>query len=301
MIISKIDGTKCKNLLGLRGHLKKYKMSTLEYFLKYESFEIPKCNCGKERKYKQTIYFYETCGDKECIAKLTHSPIVYTEEYREECRKRRIEYLKKKTGKTAWERRAAGEMSYLEKWFYDEVILKYNLHKKYDIVSEYSEYPYFLDFAFVNIKLAFELDGKSHFKNGKERIEHDIKRDKILNSKGWTIYRIRYDEINKETVNNILRYLQSNNQDEKKLPERVVTYTEIKPKYEAIKRINNNLKRDEIEKQFIPLILNSKIIFHKFGWVQEVSKLINKKPQKIKKWMIKYMSEFYESNCFKRK
>lgn len=205
MYISKIDGTICKNILGLSGHCKKHNLTVLEYYIKYENFVIPKCNCGKDKQFKKGITFRKTCGDNECKIKLTNNSSIYTEEYRENARQKRNDYLKKKTGKTAWERRAAGEMSYLEKWFYDNAIIKYNLNDVYKIKLEHSVYPYFIDFAFIDLKLGIEMDGRCHFTNGKERIEHDIKRDKILTEKGWKIYRIKYNEINEETIKQVLK------------------------------------------------------------------------------------------------
>lgn len=51
----------------------------------------------------------------------------------------------------------------------------------------------------------------------------------------------------------------------------------------------------------IELIINSNIEFNKRGWVNEVSKLINIKSQKVKNWMIKFMPCFYSEKCLKRK
>jgi very-short-patch-repair endonuclease len=45
-------------------------------------------------------------------------------------------------------------------------------------------------------------------------------------------------------------------------------------------------------------LINSNIDFTKFGWVQKASELIGMKPQKINKWMKKYLLEFYQNNCF---
>jgi hypothetical protein len=59
-------------------------------------------------------------------------------------------------------------------------------------------------------------------------------------------------------------------------------------------------KWEEEQKQYIELILNSDIDFGKFGWVSKVARMINKKPQKIKNWMLRMMPEFYENMCFKR-
>lgn len=51
----------------------------------------------------------------------------------------------------------------------------------------------------------------------------------------------------------------------------------------------------------IELILSSNIDFSKFGWVSKVSKILNISPQKVNGWFKRYMSEFYNNNCFKRK
>ena len=45
------------------------------------------------------------------------------------------------------------------------------------------------------------------------------------------------------------------------------------------------------EEHNIELIRKSDIDFTKFGWVNKVAKLINKKPQKINKWMKKYLPD----------
>jgi len=97
-------------------------------------------------------------------------------------------------------------MSFLEQWFYDEIICKLELDKKYDIVSEFGEYPYFIDFAFVNEKIAVELDGGFHFINQKS-IEKDINRDKILKEKGWTLYHIAYFENKNIVEQDFLKFL----------------------------------------------------------------------------------------------
>lgn len=59
-------------------------------------------------------------------------------------------------------------------------------------------------------------------------------------------------------------------------------------------------KRQDIDNK-INLIINSNINFSKFGWVGEVSKILNISPQKVGKWMQRNMLEFYNTKCFKRK
>lgn len=226
----------------------------------------------------------------------------HTEESKEKIRKKRFEYLKLKTGATAWERRSQGKMSVLEEWFYDNLIIKHNLCIKYDIVNEYPEYPYFIDFAFLNIKLAVELDGSCHFINNK-RIAHDYKKNILLNSLGWKVYRIS-GKPTLETETDFLNYLENFEINEKIL--------EIKLYKGSLKKNNKKLSREESNKikittyetnqqKYIPIIINSGIDFTKFGWSGKVALIINQKSQKVNRWMKRFMNDFYESNCFKKK
>ena len=196
-------------------------------------------------------------------------------------------------------------MSYLEQWFYDNVIIKYNLTKKYDIVNELCVYPYFIDFAFQNINVAVELDGKCHFIHGETRNDHDRKKDNFLIEKGWKVFRIGYTENNEETIKEFLTYVSKIEAGEKVLEARVFKYKEIKKekKKQDIKQYRQllNNKLYELNKPLIQLVKNSNINFNKFGWVGKVAILINKLPQHVNRWMKKYMPDFYQEKCFKRK
>jgi len=97
--------------------------------------------------------------------------------------KSRKEYLKLHPEIKPWQRE-----SYIEKLF-EKLIEKNELAKKYDIVKEYSFFPYFIDFAFVNIKLAVETDGSQHWKVN-DRIKNDREKDELLMLNDWKVYRI---------------------------------------------------------------------------------------------------------------
>jgi very-short-patch-repair endonuclease len=227
----------------------------------------------------------------------------HTDTTKEKIRKARFDYLKKRIGNTPWDKRQRGEMSYLENWFKEDVILKYKLQEKYDIVYNYAEYPFFLDFAFTNIKLAVELDGKCHFKNGNERIQHDIDRDKKLVEQGWTMYRIRYDQINAVTIEAFLKFLENTHVIESKIyGDNLYKYAEIKKPKEKKRKVQVDLKEKYKERQikYVDLLMKSEIDFFTHGWVVQAAKIINQKPQKVNKWMKKIMPDFYEK-CFKRK
>lgn len=64
----------------------------------------------------------------------------------------------------------------------------------------------------------------------------------------------------------------------------------------------NVIKQTDIKnEQKVKDLLNSNINFLKFGWVNEAAKIINCKSQKVNEFMIRYLPEFYEQKCFKRK
>lgn len=100
-----------------------------------------------------------------------------------------------------------GDLTFLEEKFRD-VIIQYRLYDKYDIVYNYSLYPYFVDFAFTNIKLGVELDGSCHFKYC-TRIKHDIERDNLLFEKyNWKMFRIAFNDNWDEKIKELLSVLE---------------------------------------------------------------------------------------------
>lgn len=292
-MISKIDGTKVKNMLGLSIHLKKYNLSIIDYYLKYEGFEIPKCLCGKDRKHNRSIIFNKTCGDSECLSKIDRN---VSEETKEKIRKYRVEYLKKRSGKTAWERRSNGDMSYLEEWF-DDKCMEFGLYSKYDICYDYSEYPYFIDFAFLNEKVAVELDGKCHFDNGLKRIEHDFKKDCYLIEKGWRVFRIRFDEVNdNKKIEELLLFIGESK--EKNYDSRLYKYIEVKIK--KTKQVKPKTNRNGILISILKeKIINSGVNFDRQGWVKEVSKILEISENKGGEWVKKNLPDLYKT-CYKR-
>lgn len=316
--ICKICGFKAKSNNGMTTHLKRrHDLSLYEYVDQYFNVPICKyCNENKVEIYPRPLgashrnggrFWKLTCSNAECKSKynidIQKKYYENNEEARELHRQQRIEYLKQRTGKTAWERRAAGEMSYLEQWFYDNVVIKHNLTEKYDVINELCVAPYFIDFAFQNIKVAVELDGKCHFIHGETRNGHDRKKDEHLINHGWKVFRIGYNENNEETIHEFLTYISKIEAGEKELPNRMFKYSEIKKHKRSWNEwlLHNNNLNLELNKPLIDLVKNSDIDFSKHGWVGKVAILIDKKPQKINGWMKKYMLEFYETKCFKRK
>lgn len=147
-----------------------------------------------------------------------------------------------------------------------------------------------------------EIDGATH---AQLRVkEKDAIRDRYVLDNGWEVLRISAKELknNKhECVNKVLDrineslieipiyYKNAKSLKDIKMLERNNEYNlKIKQKQDAINLI-------------IERLYESTIDFSKFGWVSFAYKIIGCKPQKVNKWMKTYMSDFYESVCFKRK
>ena len=304
MIVSKIDGTICKNNLGLSIHLKSHGMTLLEYYEKYEEKIIPTCpyceSKVKTRGGKNNTIFNLTCGGKNCLRD-HKKKIEISEETKNKMRAKRLNYLSNKNNfyKTSWGKSSRGEMTYGEEWLH-KILEKEGLYSKHDIIFQYPIFPYSIDFAFINEKVALEFDGKCHFISGK-RIDHDLKRDEYLESKGWRTFRVSYDEMKSFEIQNFLEFIESLAPIDyrKKFEERMIKSEEIKPKKEN-KRDLNRINYDSEQYKLAEIISSSDIDFSSFGWVNKVSHLTGKKHQKINRWMKKYLPEIYEISYKKR-
>ena len=90
-------------------------------------------------------------------------------------------------GKSRWN----NQKSYPEN-FFEKVIKNEFINKNYEC-----EYPigiYSLDFAWVSLKKAIEIDGDQHerFDEYKQR---DIKKDKLCSDNGWKVLRIKWKDL----------------------------------------------------------------------------------------------------------
>lgn len=286
---------------SLAAHIKiTHGMDYLSYSILYNNFEKPTCAiCGDFAGYTgRGLKFKVTCDNDTCSKKHRDNRIC-SDETKEKIREKRFEYLKKRLGETAWERRTKGKMSYLEQWFFDEVITKHDLLTKFDIINEYPEYPYFIDFAFLNIRIAVEIDGKQHFRNKKNQ-DRDVKKQKVLADKGWKIYRIRFDALNEDTIKEFLDITNNPAIYQTKILEPKLF------KFYSYKKIRSDERSKKIKEAFykkeksnIDKVKNSDVDFSKFGWVTQISEIIDKQPQKINSWMKKYCPDILDK-AFKR-
>ena len=199
MFECKICGRKLDNVGNLKQHIKKceklfvIKDELIKLYVD-ESYSVK----DLRKKFKvQSNDIKDILGNKvrsssEAI-KLAHKKypenFKHTEESKKIMREKRLKFMKNNPEKTAWR---LSNVSYPEKLCI-EYIEKNSLDKKYSIVREYSVFPYFIDFAFVNEMVAIEIDGSQHLLP--ERKERDDKKDKLLNDLGWLVIRVSEKEI----------------------------------------------------------------------------------------------------------
>jgi very-short-patch-repair endonuclease len=109
---------------------------------------------------------------------------LHSEETKAKIRKKRLAFMKAHPEQTAWRQK---NMSYLEEMFL-KFLTERGYADKFLIQREFSVFPYFIDFAFVDLKIAIEIDGSQHLLP--ERKKKDELKDALLHSQGWRVIRI---------------------------------------------------------------------------------------------------------------
>ena len=214
MFECKICGRKLDNIGNLNQHIKKCKkLSEIKeeiidlYINKNLSVKDLRKKFKLQSKDIKTILGDKVRSTSEA-SKLAHKKYPNSFKHSEETKKiiseKRLGFMKNNPDKTAWR---LSNISYPEKLFV-EYVESIGLDKKYSIIREYSVFPYFIDFAFINQKVAIEVDGSQHLLP--ERKERDDKKDKLLNELGWFVIRISEKEIKtniEEVFNKIISIL----------------------------------------------------------------------------------------------
>jgi very-short-patch-repair endonuclease len=153
-----------------------------------------------KKKYKiSTSIVYQIIG-KDNIRSLSdalvitnrNKPRITSDKTKQKQREARLTWMKDNPEKTAWRLK---NISYPEKVFLNKM-LELQMDKKHLIIRERSVFPYFIDFAFENEKIAVEIDGAQH--ELEDRKNKDIEKDRVLNENGWVVLRFSASKINME-------------------------------------------------------------------------------------------------------
>jgi very-short-patch-repair endonuclease len=208
----------------------------------------------------------------------------HTNESKEKIRNARLKWMKENPDKTAWR---LSNQSFPEKVF-ERVLKEKKLDEHYLIVREKSEYPYFIDFAFEDIKVAVEIDGSQH--NEENRKRKDIEKDKLLIEKGWRIFRVPAKNILQErdkVIEDLLLFIGS--EITKINIKGIISNKEFKSEKKELEK--------EIRKKEKINYLNDRInylnnIKKERGWVSKVCKDWNITHTQVRRWILKYYPTF---------
>lgn len=138
----------------------------------------------------------------------------HTDETKVKIREKRLRWMKEHPEETAWRQ---SNMSYPEKCLF-ALLNDSGLSDRFLIVREYSVYPYFIDFAFVDEKVAVEIDGSQHLLP--DRVEKDKSKDDLLLSLGWRVIRFTARQV-MHNGDEVIKSIESMLSDSTKTYERV--------------------------------------------------------------------------------
>lgn len=266
----KICGKTCKNNRSLGAHLSKVHNTSLhDYSVEYEGFEIPKCvHCGKQASYKGSLTYYKTCGSKECLSK-EGSLRKHSSKTKEKIRRKRLSYMKANPEDTAW--RLGNEPSWGEKIFM-KALERHGWLEKHTIVREKSFYPFYADFAFKEAKLVVEIDGSQH--KVLDRKKKDKKKDDLIKSKGWRIYRVS-SSIVQNNVEEVIKELENfiGSLDYGGYTSKIVTDASIKKAKKELIKEKLLLKRASLVVKRRNLLDESGINVNSWGGITKVANL----------------------------
>jgi predicted RNA-binding Zn-ribbon protein involved in translation (DUF1610 family) len=170
-----------------------------------------------------------------------------------------------------------------------------------------------------NIKLSLEIDhvDGDKWNNKKENLRllcpnchsvtHNYRSKKYKQNKEFYSDEVLINRLKEGgTINSILVDLGLSNSggNYKRIYQICKKYQIQEPKKHTIKiKTLNEINNEKISQKIkelqlkINLITTSNINFDKRGWVLEVSKLLNIKPQSVKQWMVREIPEFHK-NCY---
>lgn len=161
--------------------------------------ECPVCLSLFKRKQVKQI----CCGRKCALIKLS-SNLEFSEKIRMLIRKRINDGNHK-----GWAHRNKFARSYAENYV-EEILNEMNFFRSKEFEIEHKQHFWFIDFAFLEKKIALEIDGRQH--RLPERKASDERKDAWLTANGWTVCRIKWRKPNKEfrdEIENTLKNLLS--------------------------------------------------------------------------------------------
>lgn len=257
------------------------------------------CDSNPNRKRKK-IKFCEECGRQHIrrskYCSLDCSSIqIYKPETRLKISNSRKKYLLNNPDKHPWKKKDKFKSEPCER------LKRHLTSKNIKFIEEWQplEDRFFsIDIAFPDIKLGIEVNGNQHYdKDGSLKPYYQERHD-LIEASGWKLIELHYSTCyNTDAIDSILKIKEQPDYTEYfKQKEKQKVKLQTLPRGQKIK-----IKSDKKWEPFKQLVVDSEIDFSSFGWVKQVAKLLGIKHQKVNAWMKRYLPEFYELRCFKRK
>jgi len=205
----KICNKELNNFRSLCNHLPLHKISILDYYIKYENFEIPKCDyCDNYRKIRQGIDFHKTCCNKDCVSKHS-STLKHSDETKNKLSIIQKNWLKNNPDKHPWKNNGKFISKPCEK-------LKNDLIEN-DIIFSTEIKPldnknYSIDIAFIDKGIGIEVNGNQHYNPDKTLKTYYQNRKEEIEKNGWILYDIHYTKVfNKEFIKDLIKKIKGEN------------------------------------------------------------------------------------------
>jgi very-short-patch-repair endonuclease len=207
--------------------------------------------------------------DRSSASKLAHTKFSesykQSDESKKNLREKRIAWMKANPEKTAW--RTRNNPSYPEKLFI-QLCTENSLYDAYDIVREYSLGLFYIDFAFVNAKVAIEIDGSQHWLDS-DRIDRDIRKEKCIKENGWRLFRIpefKLKQSYQEITNDLLLFLSASDILEKKYDADIIEFEVIRKARLNAKETKRRLKAKKVDAIVKSRRTDFNEVYPSFGW-----------------------------------
>jgi hypothetical protein len=189
----KICNKTFKNNNSLSKHLRLvHDLSLVEYHVKYEDFNIPKCPyCGDECTIRCGLVFHKTCCKKDCLSVEVKNRKHSKETKKIISEKRKI-WLKENPEKHPWKNNKKFLSKPCEKVKKD--LIKYNISFEEELQPLKDRF-YSIDIAIVDKGIGLEINGNQHYNNDKTLKDYYQKRKELIEEKGWKLYDIHYTKV----------------------------------------------------------------------------------------------------------
>ena len=182
----KICNKDMKNSRSISAHVKYHNLTLIDYYVKYENFNIPLCECGKECKVYCGISYYKTCGDKECISKINKSH-THSEETKKIISEKRKKYLRENPDKHPWKRRDKFISPPCEN--IKKILKNENINYEEE-VSVSTERFFSIDILLPEKNLIIEINGNQHYGNNGSLKDYYQERHDFLIKLGFSVLEI---------------------------------------------------------------------------------------------------------------